>query len=112
MSKLTKRVELNLGYYCNIQCRFCYYLNSVEARRKDKNLTTEQAKSKLRTMLKGGIKEVEFTGGEPTIRRDLFELVSYAKELGFNNLHIVRVSKNAVFDPKNGLFFALGSKLL
>jgi len=89
MAKLTKRVELNLGYYCNIQCRFCYYLNSVEARRKDKNLTTEQAKSKLRTMLKGGIKEVEFTGGEPTIRKDLFELVSYAKELGFNNLSII-----------------------
>lgn len=89
MPALTKRVDLNLGYHCNTKCRFCYYLNSVEARRKDKNLTTEEAKTKLKKMLREGIKEVEFTGGEPTIRKDLFELSKYAKNLGFNNLSII-----------------------
>lgn len=100
MATLTKRVELNLGYLCNTKCRFCYYITSVEARKKDKNLTTDQAKDKLRIMQKEGIKEVEFTGGEPTIRRDIFELASFAKkDLGFNNLSII--SNGQILADKN-----------
>ena len=32
---------------------------------------------------------VDFTGGEPTIRRDIFEIISYAKEIGFKKICLI-----------------------
>lgn len=44
---------------------------------------------------------LQFSGGEPTIRNDLFELVRKAKELGFKHVEVntngVRISKNVEY---------------
>ncbi len=76
----TKKVEINLGYACNAKCPFCYYYDSVVTRTNENTLTTEQAKQQLRLASKLGIKEIEFTGGEVTLRQDLPELITYAKK--------------------------------
>lgn len=76
----TKKVEINLGYACNAKCPFCYYYDSVVTKTNENTLTTEQAKQQLRLARKLGIKEIEFTGGEVTLRQDLLELITYAKQ--------------------------------
>jgi len=80
MSNLTRRIDLNLGYTCNINCRFCYYQNSMHdgtsAGRKD--LSTQDAKRWLLFFRRKGLDAVDLTGGEPTIRRDIVELIAYA----------------------------------
>jgi MoaA/NifB/PqqE/SkfB family radical SAM enzyme len=38
---------------------------------------------------KDGVDRILFTGGEPTIRKDLIELVSYAKNLGYGEIFII-----------------------
>lgn len=82
--KLTTKVDINLGYGCNAKCPFCYYYDSVVTKRNQKTLTTKQAKEQLKLAKKYGVEEIEFTGGEVTLRKDFIELVSYAKqELGF-----------------------------
>jgi MoaA/NifB/PqqE/SkfB family radical SAM enzyme len=86
---LTKRIDLNVGYSCNIRCRFCYYINDVKARNKDKDLTTEECKKLISYHWKSGMKILEFTGGEPTIRKDLIELILYAKKIGFSYLSMI-----------------------
>ena len=54
-----------------------------EARRRvDRELTTEEWQQVLRTLWEVGVPHVCFTGGEPTQRDDLVELVRYAEELG------------------------------
>lgn len=84
MLNYTKKVEINLGYACNAKCPFCYYYDSVVTKTNENTLTTEEAKKQLIKARKLGIEEIEFTGGEVTLRKDLPELVSYAKkELGF-----------------------------
>ena len=75
-----------MGYSCNADCPFCYYKISAKSRQKDKDLTTEQAKKLLRYIRNRGKEVVDLTGGEPTIRGDIFELVSYAKDLGFKEI--------------------------
>jgi len=81
MSNLTRRIDLNLGYTCNINCRFCYYQNSMHdgtsAGRKD--LSTQDAKRWLLFFRRKGLDAVDLTGGEPTIRRDIVELIAYAR---------------------------------
>ncbi len=54
-----------------------------EARRRvDRELTTEEWQQILRTLWEVGVPHVCFTGGEPTLRDDLVELVRYAEEQG------------------------------
>ena len=80
----TKKVEINLGYACNAKCPFCYYYDSVITKSNENTLTTEQARKQLKQAKMLGIQEIEFTGGEVTLRKDLPELITYAKEeLGF-----------------------------
>ena len=86
---LTTRIDINVGYSCNLKCRFCYYINDVSCRKKNKDLTTIECKKLIRDHFKKGMQVLEFTGGEPTIRNDLFELVRYAQEVGFTHISII-----------------------
>jgi MoaA/NifB/PqqE/SkfB family radical SAM enzyme len=47
------------------------------------SLNTEKLKKILSEMKKCGIRRVQFTGGEPMMREDLGEVISYSKKLGF-----------------------------
>lgn len=85
MPSHTKKVEINLGYACNAKCPFCYYYDSVVTKNNENTLTTDEAMQQLKLARKLGITEIEFTGGEATLRSDLPELIAYAKkELGFS----------------------------
>jgi len=78
-------VKIWTGLKCNARCRFCYYWDSLNT----EDPSTEEIKAKLRYAKKHGIKDVDFSGGEPTIRRDLPDLVSYAKDLGFRYICVI-----------------------
>ena len=80
---MQKRVDIKGGFLCNNNCRFC-----VQAfKRHLGNKTTNEIKKDLE-IAKKTCSAVVFTGGEPTIREDIFELVSYAKKLGFKEIQI------------------------
>jgi hypothetical protein len=51
-------------------------------KRVERELTTEEWKTVLRSAWAAGIPHVTFTGGEPTRRPDLIALIGYAQELG------------------------------
>ena len=72
------RMDLALTYRCNNKCVKCY----VENYRDVKELSTIEWKQVLDNLWKIGVPHVTFTGGEPTIRPDLPELVAYAEDLG------------------------------
>lgn len=79
-----KRVDIKTGFLCNNNCRFC-----VQAHKKKfGNRSTAEIKKDLRDAKKNNCNGVVFTGGEPTIREDIFELVSHAKKLGFERIQI------------------------
>jgi MoaA/NifB/PqqE/SkfB family radical SAM enzyme len=62
-----------------MRCHFCYYQNDVRARRRDRDLTTDQCKRLMDYHRRCGMDVLELTGGEPTIRKDLLELIDYAR---------------------------------
>jgi MoaA/NifB/PqqE/SkfB family radical SAM enzyme len=80
---MSKRVDVKTGFLCNNNCIFC-----VQAHKKKfGNRTTEELKKDLKAS-RQNCDSVVFTGGEVTIRGDLLELVSYAKELGYCTIQI------------------------
>jgi MoaA/NifB/PqqE/SkfB family radical SAM enzyme len=79
-----ERLDLKVGFGCNNNCLFCAQAH----RRSLGDQTTEKLKNDLKNAYEEGIREVVFTGGEPTIRKDIFELVKYAKNLGYELIQI------------------------
>jgi len=81
----TERVKIPTGLRCNFKCRFCYYYPYLTV----KNPPTEKIKSLLKTARERGIEDIDFSGGESTLRPDFPEIVSYAKSLGFRKICLI-----------------------
>jgi radical SAM protein with 4Fe4S-binding SPASM domain len=72
------RMDLALTYRCNNDCSHCY-----NGRPRDyPELTTQEWKEIIDRVWDLGIPHIVFTGGEPTLRDDLVELVAHAEENG------------------------------
>jgi radical SAM protein with 4Fe4S-binding SPASM domain len=72
------RLDLALTYRCNNDCAHCY-----NARPRDfPELDTNQWKTIIDRAWEIGIPHIIFTGGEPTLRRDLPDLIAYAESKG------------------------------
>ena len=64
---------------CNLHCKHCYANAGKFA---EDELTTEQRKEVIDQLDKAGVVAVAFSGGEPIIRKDFFEIVKYTHEKG------------------------------
>ena len=74
--------EIALTYRCQNHCFFCY-ASSPDRGRQVPEMTTEQVKLVLDKIVnQARVPTVSFTGGEPTLRDDLPELIAHAKKLG------------------------------
>ncbi|MFC1633292.1 radical SAM protein [Planctomycetota bacterium] len=73
-------VVWNITRACNLKCVHCY--NDSGVCKADDELSTEEAKVVLDDLVQFGVPSVLFSGGEPLMRPDLFELIAYAVERG------------------------------
>lgn len=80
---MTRLLLLDLGRACNRKCDYC--LNSPDEKFE---LSTEKAKEIMNEGRSLGCMAVSFTGGEPLLRKDLNELLAYAKSIGYQNLKL------------------------
>lgn len=64
-------------WHCNQNCVHCYAAGQKQA--EEKELSTAEWKEIIDKCRKAGIPQVTFTGGEPTMREDLPELIDHAK---------------------------------
>ncbi|MCK9431688.1 MAG: radical SAM protein [Candidatus Omnitrophica bacterium] len=83
------QVYLVLTHRCNFNCRHCYEKSHAE----ENPLTTGQAKRFIDEVAAAGVFCVVFTGGEPFLRDDIYELIGYAAEKGL----YIRVNTNGSF---------------
>jgi len=70
----------NVCVHCNMTCPHCYA--SAGSRPSPKDLTTAEACDLLDQMAASGVTIVIFSGGEPLLRPDLFELLAHARSVG------------------------------
>lgn len=92
--------EIAITYKCNLSCAFCYAgcnltQNPVNS---DKELTTSELKKIIHKIYhQAKVPSISFTGGEPTLRKDLAELIKYAKGLG---MRVNLISNGTLIDKK------------
>lgn len=65
---------------CNLKCRHCYM--SSDAKKYSNELTTAEAKKFIDDLADFNVPVLLFSGGEPLIRPDFFELADYAAKKG------------------------------
>lgn len=65
---------------CNLKCRHCYM--SSDAKKYQNELTTAEAKQFIDDLADFNVPVLLFSGGEPLIRQDFFELADYAAKKG------------------------------
>jgi Fe-coproporphyrin III synthase len=73
-------VVWNIGRRCNLKCIHCY-AQSRDMEYKDE-LTTRQGKELIDDLAQFGSPVILFSGGEPTMRKDLPELAMHARDKG------------------------------
>lgn len=91
------RCELILTDLCNFKCPYCRGIEAQHAR----SLTWQEASFVVRMWASQGLKNIRFSGGEPTLwkgyndhgdgtssRKSLRDLVALAKELGVKNIAV------------------------
>lgn len=102
-SSIPKTLYLHPSYRCNLQCVYCY--NSKDRlffteNESHNELTVEDYRLLFRQARQLGIKELVYTGGEPLLRKDIFEMARISKEMGFQTRIITNgtliTRKNAV----------------
>lgn len=73
-------VVWNYTWACNQKCEHCY---EDAGEFGEDELTTEEVKRIIDEFEEEGVVAIAFSGGEPLMRDDIFEVAGYAKEKGF-----------------------------
>lgn len=71
-------VYIDVTSNCNLQCKHCY----LNERNGEEALTTTELKLIIDKLKKAGVFLVCFLGGEPFLRKDIFEIIRYTKDRG------------------------------
>ena len=87
-----RTLYINLDEKCNQNCVFCVVKGSNKG--KFGSMDAEEAEKIIKEFVKCGGKTLVFTGGEPTLRDDLPDIVEYAEQ--FNDLESISIITNGV----------------
>jgi PqqA peptide cyclase len=94
-------VLMELSHRCPLQCPYC--TNPIQLERASGELTTEEWKRVMDEAVEMGVLHVHFSGGEPTVRKDLEDIIAHAAKLGlYSNL----ITSGVLLDEKRVHRFA------
>ena len=65
-------LRVSLTQRCNLRCVFCHMEGQLVSH---EELTPEQIETVVRAAVRAGVERVKLTGGEPTLRTDIVEIV-------------------------------------
>jgi len=80
---MEKNIDIKIAFNCNNNCDFCAQGNKEQIYKTKDEIEKILIKAKQK-----GIKEVVFTGGEPTLHKDIIEIVRLAKKLDYKAIQL------------------------
>lgn len=96
VSRWPRYLRVSLLSACNLQCSYCM---PEGEHRPTVSAPNDMVRSAIRFLHSFGIKKVRFTGGEPTLSKDLCELVSFVKEMD-GDVHTAITSNGVLLESK------------
>ncbi len=89
------RLDLKVGFTCNNLCTFCV---QGDKRVRIQPRSAEEMKQILEEERKN-TDEVVFTGGEPTVHKDLLNVIAFAKSLGYRVIQLQTNGRRLSHEP-------------
>lgn len=80
--RAAKDLRVSVIDRCNFRCRYCMPAEGLPWLPKEDTLTADEIERLVRVFVGLGVRAVKFTGGEPTVRPDLTDLVRRVRALG------------------------------
>lgn len=72
-------LRLSITDFCNFRCEYCLP-NGYQGKRPDNELSVSEIATLIRGFAQVGTRKVRITGGEPSIRRDVVEIIQTIKQ--------------------------------
>ena len=69
-------LRLSLTEKCNLRCTYCMPENGVDLTPQTHLLTTPEILQLAQVVVEQGVTKIRLTGGEPTVRKDLLDIMS------------------------------------
>lgn len=93
-----KRCEMIITEYCNFKCPYCRGLkDSIYGERTFKQLSLTEIKRNIDYWCVGEpLENIRFSGGEPTLHKDIVDIISYAKSKGIKRIAISTNGSNKI----------------
>lgn len=85
-TRVVKNIDVNIGRRCNLRCVFC--LDGKLESKKRHWVSLERARVELRQGFEQGCRAMGLLGGEPTAYPHLFELLDFARTLGYQRMSL------------------------
>ncbi len=74
------KVQIQVTNRCNLKCPHCYVASGAPLA---EELSDSEIQSFLQECQRAGVLQIQWSGGDPFVRRDFLPLVQYAYSLGF-----------------------------
>ena len=87
-------VVWDFTHMCNLRCKHCY--QDAQQALPDE-LTTDESKKLIDELAEAGVVVIAFSGGEPLLRKDFFEIASYAHQ---RDLYVTLASNGTMITPE------------
>ncbi|XP_014474292.1 PREDICTED: molybdenum cofactor biosynthesis protein 1 isoform X1 [Dinoponera quadriceps] len=87
-------LRISITERCNLRCTYCMPAEGVKLTKKDGILQTDEIIQIADLFVKEGVRKIRLTGGEPTVRKDIVDIVAQLKQL--KNLEQVAITTNGL----------------
>tara|TARA_B110000977_G_scaffold34198_1_gene45681 strand:- start:37227 stop:38546 length:1320 start_codon:yes stop_codon:yes gene_type:complete len=74
-------LRISLTEKCNLRCLYCMPEEGIDLTTNDDLMTTEEVVRVAKLFVAAGVDKIRLTGGEPTVRKDLTDIVAKLKQL-------------------------------
>lgn len=92
-------LRISLTEKCNLRCSYCMPSEGVQLSPKSNLLTVEEIMLLAEIFVEHGVRKIRLTGGEPTIRADLIDIIKQLKQIPL--LEQIGVTTNGLVLTRN-----------
>ncbi|KAJ1751797.1 Molybdenum cofactor synthesis protein 1 [Coemansia sp. RSA 1821] len=94
--RLHDYLRISVTERCNLRCQYCMPEEGIDLTRSSQLLTTPEILRIARIFVQQGVTKIRLTGGEPSIRKDIVELVAGLNELRPLGLQRIAMTTNGI----------------
>ncbi|KAJ3120899.1 Molybdenum cofactor synthesis protein 1 [Nowakowskiella sp. JEL0407] len=89
-------LRISLTERCNLRCTYCMPEEGIELTPNSQLLTAEEIVRLAKLFVLHGVTKIKLTGGEPTVRKDLIDIVGALNELRTLGLKHIGITTNGI----------------